>query len=650
LICAVTVGMSPALASAAAGHERKSATPRVGGRVHRAWPRGGDNPPRSPLARWLARQVGPTTLRPCTRRLHGRVVRCHRKHPRRTGVPLPGAELGAPTAHTAGADPGVMQLGEDLNPIAYAAGSAPATETAATDTTNLRLVRSYAIPTDDPSYARLLNWSWTYDSAITAAAFTVFGATSEAQQLLDQLAALQHSDGSIEIAFNVADGTTEPAFRSGTIATVGLAGSLYDQRNKSNRYLSMEERAATYLIALQGTNGTGLVRGGPDVGWYSTQHNLLAYAFLTQLGNELTADGQRPTANTYLNAANKISSGLESKLLVQNGSQAWFIEGLGDNVQSLDADALGALYLASRNETTNAQKVLAYTKSAFAIAGRSIVRSTSTGTYNNTYAATGPFSGFKPFIGAGARDVMWTEGSAEMVLADLTVGQSSTAVDSSLRAIAALTPASGPLMADRTVTNPAYSAEFHVWPSAAAGAWLVLASAHPTLFASYPGGPPAEARAALGREHFVGDRERDLEALAHRRLQHELPGGVGPSPPRAQPVDGQRDRVGKVAGVAGPAARHARDGAAEPLRRARQEVPGDRGGVHPRPFALHPRLQGDAVDLVAHRRLHRVKGRQTPGAQIEDELARGGHDVEGVTRAHHRGDDAELVGSVRVVP
>ena len=56
-------------------------------------------------------------------------------------------------------------------------------------------------------------------------AFTVFGATSEAQQLLDQLAALQHTDGSIEIAFNVADGTTESVFRSGTIATVGLAGS-----------------------------------------------------------------------------------------------------------------------------------------------------------------------------------------------------------------------------------------------------------------------------------------------------------------------------------------------------------------------------------------------------------------------------------------
>jgi hypothetical protein len=246
----------------------------------------------------------------------------------------------------------------------------------------------------------------------------------------------------------------------------------------------MEERAASYLISLQGTNGNGLVRGGPDVEWYSTQHNLLADAFLTQLGAELISDGQRPTANTYLNAANKISSGLESKLLVQNGSQAWFIEGLGDNVQSLDADALGVLYLVSKHETTNALKVLTYTNSAFAISGRSIVRSTGNDTYNNAYAAAGPFSGFKPFSGTGAPDVMWTEGSAEMVLAGLAVGQNPTALTTSLLAISGLTPTTGPLMADRTGTNLAYSAEFHVWPSAAAGAWLILATAHPTLFPS----------------------------------------------------------------------------------------------------------------------------------------------------------------------
>ncbi len=72
-----------------------------------------------------------------------------------------------------------------------------------------------------------MNWSWTYDSAMTATAFVVSGYGSQAEQLLDQLAALRHTDGSIEIAFNVASATAEPVFRSGTIASVGMAGSLF---------------------------------------------------------------------------------------------------------------------------------------------------------------------------------------------------------------------------------------------------------------------------------------------------------------------------------------------------------------------------------------------------------------------------------------
>jgi hypothetical protein len=374
-----------------------------------------------------------------------------------------------------------MRIGEDINPIAYAASSSnSSTSTVATGLTNLQLDRSYQIPTDDPSYARLVNWSWTYDSAIAALSLTTFGSPSIGEEILDQLAALQHANGSIEIAFNVADGTTEPLFRSGTIATVGLAGAIYDRTQRTTRYLAMEKRAASYLISLQGTNG--LIRGGPDVGWYSTQHNLLAYAFLDQLGAELISDNQRPTANGYLNAADKISSGIESKLLVHNGSQAWFVEGLGDNVQSLDADALGVLYLVSKSETTVAQEVLSYTQTAFAMSGRSITKSTNPATYNDTYAAAGPFSGFKPFLGSNAPDVLWTEGSAEMELADAALGQPTSALNASLLSIYGLSPTVAPLMADRTLTDPAYSTEFHVWPADAAGAWFLLAQKRPTLF------------------------------------------------------------------------------------------------------------------------------------------------------------------------
>jgi hypothetical protein len=141
-----------------------------------------------------------------------------------------------------------------------------------------------------------------------------------------------------------------------------------------------------------------------------------------RLGNELTAAGSRPAANTYYTAANKIPAGIESKLLVHTGSTAYFIEGLNDNVQSLDADALGALYLHSRHEDTVAQEVLSYADTAFALGGRSIVHSSNPATYNMTYAADCPFTGFEPYLGVGAPDVVWTEGSAEMLLAQTTLG------------------------------------------------------------------------------------------------------------------------------------------------------------------------------------------------------------------------------------
>jgi hypothetical protein len=212
---------------------------------------------------------------------------------------------------------------------------------------------------------------------MSAAAFVAAGATPEAEQLLDQLAALQHTDGSIEIAFNVATDEAESVFRAGTIAAVGLAGTLYDQRTRSTRYLAMEQRAAGYLLSLQGSNG--LLRGGPDVSWYSTQHNLLAYAFLVLLGNELTGQGNRTAAATDWSAAARVASGLETNLLVRKGSTAYFTEGLGDNVQALDADALGIMYLESRGETSLAQQVLTYTQSAFAVSGRSVALSNKPG-------------------------------------------------------------------------------------------------------------------------------------------------------------------------------------------------------------------------------------------------------------------------------
>ena len=99
----------------------------------------------------------------------------------------------------------------------------------------LRLVRSFDVPADDPAAARMANLSWTYDSALASISMMFAGEKAQAEQLLDQLAALQRTDGSIDFAFNVADGSSLQQFRTGSIAWIGLAAATYGNLYRSTR-------------------------------------------------------------------------------------------------------------------------------------------------------------------------------------------------------------------------------------------------------------------------------------------------------------------------------------------------------------------------------------------------------------------------------
>jgi len=158
----------------------------------------------------------------------------------------------------------------------------------------LSLVRSFDIPPDDPSYERLLNFSWTYDSALAAMAFTLAGDRRQADQLLSQLAALQRTDGSLEYGWDTHTGAGVPLFRSGSVATVGLATVQFRTSLGARRYDAMATLAARWLMAQQERDethpGAGLVYGGPDATWMSTQHNVLAYFFLRRLHQAIHDD------------------------------------------------------------------------------------------------------------------------------------------------------------------------------------------------------------------------------------------------------------------------------------------------------------------------------------------------------------------------
>jgi hypothetical protein len=421
---------SGALLFAPAAAEAAKPPPRTGGKVHRAWPAKGHTfKPHTYMARFLARQVGPVKI---TKRMRRAARKPH---------------------------------------AAIAADTVPSTTKDAAGTQKLYLVRSYDIPGDDPSAARLANLSWTYDSAISAVALDADKDPAQAQQLLDQLAALQRTDGSLDFAYDTSTGASVQLFRTGTIAWVGYAAALHRLATGSTRYTALTAGAAKWLLAQQ--QASGLLRGGPDVTWASTQNNLVAYLFLSLLA---VSPPSGLTSTQLSAAAAKIATGLESLLVTPAGGQLAFAQGTNDALRPLDAQTLGIIYLLARGRYTDALKVHLYIESAFKLANRTITKSTALATFNHTYGASGPFSGYRPYA-TGGPDVLWHEGSAQADYTTGLLGLDNSAQDKAIAAWAAVTTSrkQGPLQADRTVTDSTVN-EYHVWPASAGTSWSLIAA------------------------------------------------------------------------------------------------------------------------------------------------------------------------------
>jgi hypothetical protein len=391
---------SPDAAAAAlrAGADRSDA-PRRGGNVRAAWPHKKDaRKPRTRIGRFLAKQVGP---------------------------------VGAKRARTRRAR-SVSAI--DLDSVLW-------------------LVRSFDVPKSDPAYDRLANYSWTYDNALATFAFISIGFRSGAEQLLDQLKALQHADGSIEYAFDTKTGTSSSHVRAGALAWVGLAATAYRREYGGTRYDKLIEGTLRYLLGLR--NADGLVRGGPDATWVSTQHNLLTIGFLRDLGAQL---GKHDKFAGYSKAdldaiQDAIGDALVARTLVtESPTAAYFRQGVGDDKIPVDVQAFGSLVLKLRGDS-RANAVANTMQSRFFLPGR----------------------GHRPFIGEGAPDVAWSEGTIEAALALSRLGLSSSAADAAVFGIASTIRGlvAGPDGADREVVDPAWG-EYHTWPTSAAASWLMI--------------------------------------------------------------------------------------------------------------------------------------------------------------------------------
>ena len=223
---------------------------------------------------------------------------------------------------------------------------------------------SYQPPAGDRLGERIKHRAWTYDIALAATAGALDGELDGSGALLDALQARQRPDGALEASYTLSGDEGAGPLRSGNQAWVGLAALQWRMLTCSGRHDRLLAGVARWLLAQRiddpDSPGFGLLRGGPDVSWASTEHNLEARAFFAGLAD--TFDGRHcppglDEAPSELSAQAheavvRLDHAIEMALLVRDGDgRSHLRQGLGDDARPLDVQALGMLWLIGRVAT-----------------------------------------------------------------------------------------------------------------------------------------------------------------------------------------------------------------------------------------------------------------------------------------------------------
>ncbi|MBD3264102.1 MAG: hypothetical protein GF375_03250 [Candidatus Omnitrophica bacterium] len=128
---------------------------------------------------------------------------------------------------------------------------------------------------------------FTYDQALAAIVFMVYGDNDRASKIFDFYLNRINEGENIYNAYFTDGGVFEYIIHSGPNAWLGLAVLIYTKNTGDRRYMPIADKVAGLLYGLMDEEG-GVI-GGPTVEWYSTEHNLDAYAFF-KLFFELTGN------------------------------------------------------------------------------------------------------------------------------------------------------------------------------------------------------------------------------------------------------------------------------------------------------------------------------------------------------------------------
>ena len=127
------------------------------------------------------------------------------------------------------------------------------------------------------------NWGFTYDQTLACLVFLIFDDIEKAKDILlfyDKHA--KKKQGAYFSAYNVRTGSvTEPIICVGPNLWIAIAALQYTHITGDDQFLHMAKDIAKWTIKLKDKeNG---IPGGPDFSWYSTEHNIDAFAVFDML-------------------------------------------------------------------------------------------------------------------------------------------------------------------------------------------------------------------------------------------------------------------------------------------------------------------------------------------------------------------------------
>ncbi len=144
--------------------------------------------------------------------------------------------------------------------------------------------------------------AFSYDQALACIVFCIERDFERAKRILNFYCDRIRKGEPIYNAYYTNGNVFEYVIHSGPNAWIGIATLNYTKLTKDKSYLVIAKYVADFLVRMMDKEG-GVI-GGPQVKWYSTEHNLDAYAFFYMFYT--ITKNQR-----YLNLAKKIESWLD---------------------------------------------------------------------------------------------------------------------------------------------------------------------------------------------------------------------------------------------------------------------------------------------------------------------------------------------------